>query len=114
MHLEGVLERGCRRNWRPCSSDFGDALGGRDRARLEKLLEAMIKRVWRCTWRTCWCELGGQNRVSIAIHLEAVIEPVWRCTCRPWSSRIGAVIGGGQSGCGSSGGIRDSNTYSIQ
>jgi len=30
-----------------------------------------------------------------------MIERVWRCTWRPWSSEIGGVPGGGQSGGGS-------------
>jgi len=31
--------------------EFGDALGGRDRASLEMHLQAMIARDWRSTWR---------------------------------------------------------------
>jgi len=45
MHLEAVIERDCR----PQSSEFGDALGGRNRARLEIHLEAVIERVWTST-----------------------------------------------------------------
>ena len=53
---------------------FGDALGGRNRARLAIHLEAVIERVWRCTWRPPWSEfgdaLGGRDREN----WEAVIE----------------------------------------
>jgi len=40
IHLEAVIERDWRCTWRPCSSEFGDTLGGRDRARLDEYLEA--------------------------------------------------------------------------
>jgi len=79
MDLEAVIERVERCTWGPRSSEFGDALGGRDRSNLE----AVIKRVWRCTWRPWSCELGGRNWASLEIHLEVVIERVWRCTWRP-------------------------------
>jgi hypothetical protein len=35
------MERVWRCTWRPRSSEFGDALGGRDRSRLEEYLEAV-------------------------------------------------------------------------
>jgi len=53
--------------WRPQSSEFGDTLGGLDRASLEI-----------CTWRPRLCELVGFNRASLEIYLEAVIEREWR------------------------------------
>ena len=37
MHLEAMRVR----TWRLSSSEFGDALGGHDRARLEEYLEAV-------------------------------------------------------------------------
>jgi len=68
------------------SSEFRDALQGRNPARVEIHMEAVIEWVWRCTWRPWSCELGGRDRASVEIHLQAVIERVWRCTWRPWSS----------------------------
>jgi len=41
MHLEAVIERVWRCTWRLSSSEFGDALGGHDRAILEEYLEAV-------------------------------------------------------------------------
>jgi hypothetical protein len=43
MHSEAVIER----VWRPESSEFGDTLGGCDRASLEMHLEAVIEGTWR-------------------------------------------------------------------
>ena len=40
MHLAAIIERVWRYTWRITSSQFGDALGGHDRARLEEYLEA--------------------------------------------------------------------------
>jgi len=103
---------------RPWSSDFGDALGGGNRAYLEIHLEAVIEcgwgyalgghdranfqavseRVWRYTWRPKSRDfgdaLGGRDRSSLEMHLEA--EMVWtqRCTWRPWSSEFGDALGG--------------------
>jgi len=51
MHLEAVIERVWRCTWRTSSSEFGDALAGRDRVNLE-------------------IALGGRN---LEMHLEAVI-----------------------------------------
>jgi len=39
--FEAVIERVWRYTWRVRSSEFGDALGGHDRARLEQYLEAV-------------------------------------------------------------------------
>jgi len=47
VNLQTVIEQVWRYTWRPGSSDFGDALGGHDRANLQ----AIIERVWRYTWR---------------------------------------------------------------
>jgi len=41
MHLETEIEWTQRCTWRPWSSDFGDALGGGDRARLDEYFEAV-------------------------------------------------------------------------
>jgi len=54
MHLEAVIERVWRCTWRPSSSEFGDALGGRDLVNLE-------------------IALGGRDLVNSEMHLEAVI-----------------------------------------
>jgi len=54
-----VMEWAQRCTPRPWSSEFGDALGDRDRASLETYLEAVIERDWRCTWRPWWSEIGG-------------------------------------------------------
>jgi hypothetical protein len=43
MHLEAVIKRVWRCTWRPRSSEFGDALGGRDQGSLEMHLEAAIE-----------------------------------------------------------------------
>jgi len=67
-------------------SDFGDALGGYDRASLEMHLEAVIKRDWRFIRRP------KSNHSEM--HLEAVIERVRRCTSQPRSSEFGAALGG--------------------
>jgi len=47
VNLEAVVERVWRYTWRLRLSEFGDALGGPDRAKLE----AAIERVWIYTWR---------------------------------------------------------------
>jgi len=93
MYLEAVLgrvESGTLTFW---SSQFGDALGGRDRVNSEMHLEAVTERVWRCNWRPRLSELrdalGGRVRVNSEMHLEAMIERVWRCTLRPWPSVFG-------------------------
>jgi len=106
MHLEAVIERVWRYNWRPCSSEFGDRPGGRDRASWEMHLQAVIEQVWTYT-------LGGCNRASLEIQLEAVIERDWTCTWRPLSSEIGGVLGGGESGGSSLGGRRDGSCDSM-
>ena len=61
------------------SSEYGDALGGRDHSRLEIPSKARI-----------------QNRARLEIDLEAVIERVWRCIWRPRLSEIRWVVGGGR------------------
>ena len=43
---EAVIKRVSRYTWRLWSCEFGDALGGRDRASLEMHLEAVIERMW--------------------------------------------------------------------
>jgi len=102
MHLEATIERVWRCNWKPESSDFGDALAGHDSASLAIHLQAVIEWIWRCNWKP-WLRdfgdaFGGRNRASLAMHLETVIERAWRCTWRPWWSGIGGVQKGGQSG----------------
>jgi len=43
MHVEAVIERVWRCNWRPRSSELRDALGGRDRVSLEMQLKMEIE-----------------------------------------------------------------------
>jgi len=43
MHLEAMIERVWRCNWRLRSSELRDALGGRDRASLEMQLETEME-----------------------------------------------------------------------
>ena len=80
-----------RCTWRPWSSVFGAALGDRE-----------MEWTQRCTCRPWLSEfgdaLGGRDRVNSEMHLEAVIERVRRYTWRPWSIKIGGVLGGGWSG----------------
>jgi len=59
MYLEAIMKRVERCTLRPWSSEFGDALAGRDRVKWEMLLEAVIDRVWWCTWRPWSIEIGG-------------------------------------------------------
>jgi len=79
-----------RFTWKLWSSEFGDALGGRDRANLE----AGIERIWRYTWRPWWSELRDalrdRDRASLKIHLEAVTKQVWR----PSSCEFRDTLGG--------------------
>jgi len=63
VNLQAVIERVYRYTWRLRSSEFGDALGGRDRVNSEDAL-------------------GGRDRLSLEMHSEAVTERVGRCTCR--------------------------------
>jgi hypothetical protein len=69
-------------------------------------LEAVIVQ----TWRPQSCDFSDIlkccDQVSLELHLEAVIERGWRYPWRPWSSKIGGVLGCGQSGRGSLGGRR--------
>jgi len=116
--MQAVIERVWRYTGTPWSSEYGDALGGRDQASLEMHLEAAIEPVWRYTrgpwsskfgdtlggrdrasleiwtWRQWWCELAGRNRASLETHLDTVMERVWRCTWRPWLSEFGDALGG--------------------
>jgi len=48
MHLEAVIERVWRYTWSLSSSEFGDALGGHDRVRLEENLEGIDGRRAQC------------------------------------------------------------------
>ena len=127
VRLKMTIELPQRYTPRPWSSNFGNALWGRDWANLEMHLEAVIdalggrdwvnsemhwetvidviERVWGCTLMPWLSEFGDAIRdrdwVNSEIHSKAVIERVWRCTCsRLWSSKIGGVLGGGRSGGG--------------
>jgi len=118
MNLEAVIMWTGRCTWRPQSSEFGDAPGGRDRVELRDAVGrrnrasseihcgAKIMRTWR-PWSVDFGDtLGGHYRVNSEMPLEAVIERVWRCTWRPrsswtqrctwrpWSSELGDALGG--------------------
>jgi len=118
VRLKMTIEWTQRYTPRLWSSDFGDALGGGNRAYLEIHLEAVferhcgyalgghdcanfqavIERVWRYTWRLqsseCGDALGGHDRSSLEMHWEADMEWTQRCTWRPWSSEFGDALGG--------------------
>jgi len=97
-NFQAVIERLWRFTGRLRSSEFGDALGGRDRSTLEMHWEAEMKWTQRCTWRPWSSEfgdaLGGRDGVNLEMHLEAVIDRVWRYTWRPRSCVFGDALGG--------------------
>jgi len=76
--LQGAIERVWRCTWRPRPSEFGDAIGCRDRVTLETVIEQVL----RYTCRLWSSELGdalrGHDLASLEMHLEAVIDWVWR------------------------------------
>ena len=43
MHIEAMIERGWRSNWRLTLTDLRDALGGRNQTSLEMHLEAEVE-----------------------------------------------------------------------
>jgi len=63
MHFMMEIESTQRCAWRPGSSEFGDALGGRGRVNSEDALAC-------------------RDQSSLEMHSEAVTERFWRCTCR--------------------------------
>ena len=81
--LAGIIERVLRYTWRPWSSEFGDAHGGHDCARLDQCFEAV-------DWRRagCWD----------SIHLLVNSQP-WECdnVTLPLSSR--GVLGDAVRSC---------------
>ena len=62
MHLEAMIVRTCRTQ----SSEFGDALGGDDRASLEMHLQAVIERDWTSTWRRSMDGAPGDETLFIS------------------------------------------------
>jgi len=78
VRLKMTIEWNQRYTPRLWSSNFGDALGGADRAYLKIHLEAVIVRVWRYL-------LGGHDRAN----MQAVIEQIWKYTWRWWSREFG-------------------------
>jgi hypothetical protein len=102
MHWEGAINPVCRFTGRPCSREFGDAMGDKDRVNSEIHSKAVIEEVWRCTWKPRSCQLrdacGGHEGLSLQMHWEAVIVQVRRCTCRLYWNEISGVLGGGRSG----------------
>ena len=81
MDREAKMEWTQRCTWRMWLIEFGDALGGGDRASLEMHLEAVIERVWTCTWTPrsskLWDAPRGCDRASLETHLQAMIK--WDC-----------------------------------
>jgi len=120
IYLESVINQVWRCTGRPWSSEFGDALGGRDGVNSEMHLEAEIDWVWRCTGRPRCSELrdalggrdrlslemhwgprcselrdalGGRDQASLEMHWEAKMKWTQRCTWRPWSIEFGDALG---------------------
>ena len=90
VRLKMMIKWTQRYTLRLWSCEFGNALGGDNRANLE----AVIVRVSRYTWRLWLSEfrdaLGGRGRANS----QAVIERGWRYTWRPLSSEFGDTLGG--------------------
>jgi len=84
-------------HWEAVIERVGDALGDRDWVNSQMQLEAVIERVWRCDWRLRLSELrdalGGRDRASLEMHLEAEVEWTQRCTLKPWTSEFGDAVG---------------------
>jgi len=100
----------CKYHYRCYGKTPNTHLAGHDHVNLE----AIIEWVWRYSWSSEFGHaLGGRDQGSLGMHLEAVIKRVWRCTWRPWSTEIGAVLGGDQSGGGSSGGRHNGSWHTI-
>jgi len=76
IHLVAVIDRVWICTGRPCSSEFGHALGGRNRVNSEMHMKAVIDRVWTCTWRPRSSELRdaltGYDRARFDKYLEVV------------------------------------------
>jgi hypothetical protein len=66
MHLEAAIERVWRCTWRPRSSEFGDAFGGRDRGSLDMHLQAMIEQDRGSTCRRSIEGAPGAETLSIS------------------------------------------------
>jgi len=98
IHTKALIKGVWRSTWRPWSSRFGDASGGRAQVNSEMHLVAMIEHVSRCNWRLRLSELrdklGGHDWASLDRHLEAVIERVRRYTWRLRLSAFGGALGG--------------------
>jgi len=101
IHLETEIKWTQRCTRRPWSSEFGDALRDRDCELRDELGDR--------DGVNSEDALGGRDRMNWDMHSEAVIERVWRCTeaeiewaqrftWRPWSIKMGQVLGGSQSG----------------
>jgi len=107
----------------PSSSLLGEALGDWHWVNTEMHVETKLNQVWRGTWRP-------RDRVHSELHLEVVIERDWsgtlswrlseaviecvgRYTWRPWSNKIGGVLGGGWSGSDWSEGGQSAGSQSV-
>jgi len=75
MHLEDVIKPVWRCTRRPYSSEFGDALGGDDYAKLE----AVIGRVWRCTLEAVI--VTAQEGTKVLGKYRRKIRKVWKELC---------------------------------
>jgi len=121
MHLEAEIGSTQWYTPRPWSSEFGHALGGRDRVnsemhselwssefrdalaagyhrgRLEEYLEMVDLEAVDGRRARCWDSihrLVNLDRVNSEMHLEGRIEWTQRCTGRPWSSEFGDALWG--------------------
>ena len=109
-YLNGIIEWAWRCTWRLRSTELKDACGGHDWQSLGYT---------PTPWGSNMLDANGSpDRVIRETNLEAVLKPVhsalWgrdrevrRCTWRQWSSEIGGVLRGGQSGGDRSGGRRN-------
>jgi len=79
MHLEVVIVFTGRCTWRPQSSEFGDALAGRDRVELTNAPRGRDRQGLEM-------HLEVEIELNSQMHLEAGIKRVWRCIWRPRSS----------------------------
>jgi len=90
MDLEARIKWTRRCSWKPWLRGVADALGGQDRVNSEMELEVVIERVRRCSWRTRFSEPRDPR--------ESHIERIGRYAWRPWSIKIGGVLGVDWSG----------------
>ena len=66
IQLEAMIEGVGRYTWKPCLSEFGAALGGRDRESKDIHLEDTVKQNWRSTCRRSMDGLPGAETLFIS------------------------------------------------